>query len=85
MSAEGGESGSSSSSESGEPISSGDEELPRWARAHVKKSWVDIGGLLEDDDVSAGALGGRDLPGKAGMSVKSNEWHERFWSALAAP
>jgi len=39
-----------------------DLELPTWASTHVKEAWVDVGGLLEDDDVAAGALGGRDLP-----------------------
>jgi len=36
--------------------SEGDVELPAWASAHVKEAWVDVGGLLEDDDVPASAL-----------------------------
>ena len=41
--------------------SSDDEPLPHWASAHVKESWVDVGRLLENDDVPAGPLGGGNL------------------------
>ena len=58
--------------------------LPDWASAHVKESWVDIGGLLEDNDVSPGALGGRDLRagGAGAVSKEDEEWNARFWRAV---
>lgn len=59
--------------------------LPDWASAHVKEAWVDVGGLLEDDDVPPGALGGRDLPagGAGAMSKEDEEWNARFWRAMS--
>jgi hypothetical protein len=67
--------------------SSGDMELPNWARAHVKEPWVDVGGLLEDDDVAAGALGRGDLPSAPRETQKSKKecdssWRTRFWAAV---
>ena len=41
--------------------SSDDETLQGWASAYVKEPWVDVGCLLEDDDVATCALGRRDL------------------------
>jgi hypothetical protein len=53
-----------SASSTGYSSSSDEEmiELPEWASTNVKESWIDVGSLLEDNDVSSGALGGRDLP-----------------------
>jgi hypothetical protein len=67
--------------------SSGDMELPNWARAHVKEPWVDVGGLLEDDDVAPGALGRGDLPSAAPATQKlkkecDTSWRTRFWAAV---
>jgi len=67
--------------------SSGDVELPNWARAHVKEPWVDVGGLLEDDDVATGALGRGDLPSAVPATQKSkrendSSWRTRFWAAV---
>ena len=63
-----------------------DEEgyFPDWASAHVKESWVDVGSLLEDNDVSSGALGSGDLH-KGGQPVSTKEemdWERRFWAAV---
>ena len=36
-----------------------DLELPSWANpTHIKESWVDVGGLLQDDHVPSGSLRG---------------------------
>jgi len=37
--------------------SSDDEPLQGWASAYVKEAWVDVGSLLQNDDVPACALG----------------------------
>jgi len=62
-----------------------DARFPDWASAYVKESWVDVGSLLEDNDVSSGALGGGDLQGGEGgraVSKEEAEWEERFWAAV---
>jgi hypothetical protein len=58
--------------------------LPDWASAHVKEAWVDVGSLLEDNDVSSCALGGGNLHTQ-GQGVRSEEdmaWEARFWRAV---
>ena len=57
--------------------------FPEWASSHVKEAWVDVGSLLEDNDVSSCALGGGDLH-KGGRTVSKEEedWEERFWAAV---
>jgi hypothetical protein len=68
--------------------SSEDDEgyFPEWASAHVKESWVDVGSLLEDNDVSSCALRGGDLhsggTGGRKVSKEEEEWEERFWAAV---
>jgi hypothetical protein len=59
-------------------------QLPDWASAHVKESWVDIGSLLEDNDVSSGPLCRGNLPENRGhrVSKEDMEWDERFWHAV---
>ena len=61
--------------------------MPAWASAYVKESWVDIGSLLEDDDVAAGALGRGDLPSAPRETRKSKKecdssWRTRFRAAV---
>jgi len=57
--------------------------FPDWASAHVKEAWVDVGSLLEDNDVSSGPLGGGDLrQGKPVSSEEERKWDERFWAAV---
>jgi hypothetical protein len=68
--------------------SSSDEdliELPGWASAYVKESWVDVSGLLEDNDVSSGALGRRNLPERgAENSIREADKMraDRFWDTV---
>ena len=59
-------------------------ELPEWASAHVKESWVDVGSLLEDNDVSSGALSGRDLPSEHEYKPKSHSEKAQIERLLAA-
>lgn len=57
-------------------------KMPAWASAYVKESWVDVGSLLENNDIPAGALGRRNLPkarapaSRTDSGVSDAEWEK---------